>query len=94
MNYPTRAAQALCAALAFVSAIVYADYAEDRALIEDHRARAIKAETEKTGEAQKAALEAERQPLLFAFAFRGTTSFDGSGSLLSLGIQSLFDFET
>lgn len=62
-------------------------------LVEDHRALAIKAETEKSGEEQKAALEAQRQQLLFAFAFRGTTSFDGSGSLLSLGIDSLFDFK-
>lgn len=63
-------------------------------LIEDHRALAIKAESEKSAEEQKTALEAERQQLLYAFAFQGTTSFDGSGSLLSLGIQSLFDFET
>jgi hypothetical protein len=39
-------------------------------------------------------LEAQRQQLLFAFAFQGSTSFDGSGSLLSLGVNSLFDFET
>lgn len=63
-------------------------------LIEDHQALAIKAETEKSAEEQKAALEAERQQLLYAYAFQGTTSFDGSGSLLSLGIKNLFDFET
>jgi len=39
MNHPTRAVQVLCAALAFVSTLVYADYAEDRALIEDLQAR-------------------------------------------------------
>lgn len=62
-------------------------------LVEDHRALAVKAETQRSAETQKAALEAERQQLLFASAFQGTTSFDGSGSLLSLGINSLFDFE-
>jgi hypothetical protein len=62
-------------------------------LIEEHRALSIKLETEKSVEQQKAALEAERQQLLFALAFQNSTSFDGSGSVLSLGIQSLFDFE-
>lgn len=39
MNHPIRTARALCAALAFISTLVYADYAEDRALIEDLQAR-------------------------------------------------------
>ena len=63
-------------------------------LIKEHQSLSIKLETQRTGEQQKAALEAERQQLLFAFAFQGSTSFDGSGSLLSLGINNLFDFET
>lgn len=62
-------------------------------LIKEHRTLSIKLESERTGQQQKAALEAERQQLLFAFAFQGSTSFDGSGSLLSLGINNLFDFE-
>jgi len=65
----------------------------NKSLVEDHRALSIKLEAEKAGEEQKAALEAERQQLLYAFAFQGSTSFDGSGSLLSLSIDSLFDFK-
>jgi len=65
----------------------------NKKLIEDHNALAIKAETEKSAAEQKSALEDQRQQLLFAYAFQGTTSFDGSGSLLSLGINSLFDFK-
>ena len=62
-------------------------------LIEENRDLAIKFRTELSSEEQKAALEAERQQLLFASVFQGTVSFDGSGTLLSLGIQSIFDFE-
>lgn len=39
MNHPIRTAHILCAALAFVSTLARADYAEDRALIEDLQAR-------------------------------------------------------
>lgn len=65
----------------------------------DHNASYIKTNqdvadkilTEKQGADQKAALEAQRQQLLFARAFQGTTSFDASGTLLSIGIQNIID---
>ena len=62
-------------------------------LVEENRSLATKVETEKTVELSKQSLEIQRQQLLFVSAFQGTVSFDASGTLLSLGIQNLFDFE-
>ena len=61
--------------------------------IKENQDLVIKVETEKSAELQKAALESQRQQLLYASVFQGTVSFDGSGSLLSLGIQNLVDFQ-
>lgn len=63
------------------------------AFIEENQNVAIKIETEQAAALQKAALESQRQQLLFAFAFQGTTSFDASGTLLSLEIDNLIDFK-
>lgn len=64
------------------------------AFIEENQNLAIKIQSEKSATQQKSALEAQRQQLLYAYAYQGATSFDGSGTLLSLGIQNLIDFET
>lgn len=72
-------------------ATAHRDFNEN--LIDEHRSLSIKIETEKSAEEQKVALEAQRQQLLFSLAFQSATTFDGSGSLLSLSIDSLFDFK-
>jgi hypothetical protein len=52
-----------------------------------------KVQTQQGSDSTKQALETQRQNLLYAKAFQGTATFDGSGSLLSLASGSnLFDF--
>jgi hypothetical protein len=70
-------------------ATAHRDYNE--AFVKENQDLAIKIETEQAAAQQKAALEAQRQQLLFASAFQGTTSFDASGTLLSLEIDNLLD---
>ena len=62
-------------------------------LVEEHRELAQQVEQDAIVEESKVALEQQRQQILFANVFRSTLTFDGSGSLLSRGIQSLFDLE-
>lgn len=62
-------------------------------LVEENRSLASKIDTQKTVEIQKQALEKQRQQLLFVSAFQNTVSFDASGTLLSLGINNLYDIE-
>jgi hypothetical protein len=61
-------------------------------LVNGHKALASKAESREVVEKTTQSLEAQRQNLLYASVFQSTATFDGSGSLLSLGLSSLFDF--
>ena len=61
-------------------------------LVEDHSALAVKAETQESAATTTAALVAQRQQLLFSSALQNTLSFDASGTLLSLGLKNMFDF--
>ena len=63
----------------------------NKRLVEEHSALAGRIEAAETAETETAALVAQRQQLLFSSALQNTLSFDASGTLLSLGIQSLFD---
>lgn len=62
-------------------------------LVEEHRELAQQVAQEAALEASEAALEQQRQQVLFANLFRSTVTFDGSGTLLSRGIQNLFDLK-
>lgn len=61
-------------------------------LVEEHQGLASKVEQRKTLEETEAAFVAQREQLLFASAFQSSFSFNAGGSLLSLGVSSLFDF--
>lgn len=63
----------------------------NKKLVEEHSALAGRIQAAETAETETAALVAQRQQLLFSSALQNTLSFDASGTLLSLGIQSLFD---
>ena len=62
-------------------------------LVEDHSALAVKARTQESAEASTASLVAQRQQLLFSSALQNTLSFDASGTLLSLGLKNMFEFD-
>lgn len=63
------------------------------AFVAENQNLAIKIQGQKQAEETKAALEAQRQNLLYARVFQGATSFDASGTVLSIGIQNLIDVE-
>ena len=59
----------------------------------ENQTAASNIQTQQTSDATKQQLETQRQNLLYAKAFQGTATFDGSGSLLSLAAgNNLFDF--
>lgn len=60
-------------------------------LVDEHRAIANKVETNLSLEATQAALAEQRAALLFGAAFESTLTFDGSGSLVALGVSNLLD---
>ena len=66
------------------------DVNEGRVL--ENQALVAKAEQQQSFEESTAALEAQRNQILFASTFQSTVTFNGGGSLLSLGVASLFDF--
>ncbi len=62
-------------------------------LVSENQTAASNIQTQQTSDATKQQLETQRQNLLYAKAFQGTATFDGSGSLLSLAAgNNLFDF--
>jgi len=65
----------------------------NKAFVKENQDLAIKIQAKQSAADQKAALEAQRQQLLYASTFQGTTSFDASGTLLSLNIQNIIDFQ-
>jgi hypothetical protein len=65
----------------------------NKAFVQENTDLAVKINAKKSAAEQKAALEAQRQQLLYASTFQNTTSFDASGTLLSLNIQNLVDFQ-
>lgn len=60
-------------------------------LVNEHSALASKVRSQETAESTKNALIAQRQQLLFNQTLQNTLSFDASGTLLSLGLNNLFD---
>jgi hypothetical protein len=64
------------------------------AFVKQNQDLAIKIQGQQSAEQQKAALETQRQNLLYAKVYQGATSFDASGTLLSLGIQHIIDFQS
>jgi hypothetical protein len=66
----------------------------NKAFVKENQDLSVKIKSQQSAAQQKAALESQRQQLLYASTFQGTTSFDASGTLLSLGIQNLIDFQT
>ncbi len=62
-------------------------------LVSENQTVVTNIQTQQSSDSTKQALETQRQNLLYAKAFQGTATFDGSGSLLSLAAGSnLFDF--
>jgi hypothetical protein len=65
----------------------------NKKLVEDHMALANKAQSDETLQDTTESLVAQRQQLLFSSTLQNTLSFDASGTLLSLGLKNMFDFE-
>jgi hypothetical protein len=65
----------------------------NKKLVDDHMALANKAQSADTVQSTTSSLVAQRQQLLFSSTLQNTLSFDASGTLLSLGLKNMYDFD-